>query len=166
MENTNLFSTAYIGLGSNLEQPDQQIQWALLALAQLPETRLVAKSSLYCSAPLGPPDQPDFVNAVAAIETTLAPRELLHHLQAIEQVQGRRRERRWGPRTLDLDLLIYGSIVLHDEELTVPHPELAQRNFVLYPLFDIAPELVVPGLGALTQLLASCDRGDLVLLHR
>jgi 2-amino-4-hydroxy-6-hydroxymethyldihydropteridine diphosphokinase len=152
-------------LGSNLGHPEQQISQALMALAQLPESRLLAQSSLYRSSPLGPKDQPDFVNAVAAINTGLSPHALLQQLQRIELAQGRRRDRHWGPRTLDLDLLIYGEIILSDEDLTVPHTGLTQRNFVLYPLYEIAPELVVPGLGALSKLLAGCARGDLVLLH-
>lgn len=153
---------AYIGLGSNLAQPELQLRQALEALAALPQTQVIAQSSLYVSEPLGPADQPDYVNAVAALETDLAPLELLAELQAIEVRQGRVREgERWGPRTLDLDVLLYGDLQSDDPQLTLPHPGLYERNFVLYPLAEIAPGLEIPGQGPLEELLARCARGRL-----
>lgn len=143
----------YIGLGSNLDQPVHQVQQAFAELAALPGCHLQAHSSLYRSAPVGPADQPDFINAVAELHTGLSAHELLDTLQAIEQAHQRLRSRHWGPRTLDLDLLIYGDAQIDDERLQVPHPEIARRAFVLYPLAEIAPQLVIPGLGTVTDLL-------------
>lgn len=143
----------YIGLGSNLDQPVQQVQQALAELTALPACRLQAYSSLYRSAPVGPADQPDYINAVAELHTDLPADELLDALQAIEQAHRRQRTRRWGPRTLDLDILLYGSTRIDDARLQVPHPEIAKRAFVLYPLAEIAPQLVIPGLGAIADLL-------------
>ncbi len=153
--------SAYIGLGSNLAEPVAQIRQACEALKQLPDSRLLACSSLYSSPPMGPPDQPDYINAVAALETRLSPHALLAELQAIEQSQGRVRERRWGARTLDLDLLIYGDRQINDELLTVPHAGLPERAFVLYPLQEIAPMLEIPGQGALADLVAGCPKSGL-----
>ncbi|HXH03734.1 MAG TPA: 2-amino-4-hydroxy-6-hydroxymethyldihydropteridine diphosphokinase [Candidatus Competibacteraceae bacterium] len=148
---------AYIGLGANLEAPRRQVEAALEELAALPDSRLLARSPLYRSTPLGGPEgQPDYVNAAAAIETTLPPYALLDALQAIEQAHGRVRTVRWGPRTLDLDLLLYGDLVQDDPRLILPHPRLHERAFVLYPLHDIAPALVVPGRGTLAELLERC----------
>jgi len=156
---------AYIGLGSNLGDPAAQVRRALDALVSLPDSRLQSHSSLYRSAPLGPADQPDYVNAVAALDTDLDPHTLLHALQAIEAAQGRvRGDQRWGPRTLDLDLLLYGDAVINDAELAVPHPGLPARAFVLYPLMEIAPGLTVPGLGSLQELVARCPRDGLARL--
>jgi 2-amino-4-hydroxy-6-hydroxymethyldihydropteridine diphosphokinase len=147
----------YVGIGSNLQQPIQQVRQALQALAYLPATRLIAQSRLYRSAPLGPQDQPNYINAVAALDTTLTSSELLHMLHGIEQAQGRVRDgSRWGPRTLDLDILLFGDECINQPQLVVPHPGLYERNFVLYPLSEIAPELVIPGRGALSDLLAQC----------
>lgn len=148
--------TAYIGLGSNLDDPVLHVQQACGELNQLPTSQLLACSALYRSPPMGPTDQPDYINAVAAIKTTLAPHQLLAELQVIEQRHGRKRERRWGARTLDLDLLIYADMTLSDVTLTLPHPGLAERDFVLYPLQEIAPTLIVPGLGALDLLVGNC----------
>ncbi|GAB4300328.1 MAG: 2-amino-4-hydroxy-6-hydroxymethyldihydropteridine diphosphokinase [Thiohalomonadaceae bacterium] len=148
---------AYIGLGSNLEHPTEQLRRALDALAQLPQTRLAGCSRFYRSVPLGPQDQPDYVNAVAAIDTELAPEALLDALQAVETAQGRVRLRRWGPRTLDLDVLLYGNEVLATPRLTVPHPGLAERSFVLHPLAELAPGLVLPDGRSLAALLEQCD---------
>ncbi|WP_293646156.1 2-amino-4-hydroxy-6-hydroxymethyldihydropteridine diphosphokinase [Thiolapillus sp.] len=147
---------AYIGLGSNLDQPVQQILQALDELDCVPESWLVRASSLYASAPMGPQDQPDYVNAVADIRTRLAPLDLLDALQEIEKRHGRIRDRRWGPRTLDLDLLLYGDQIIQDRRLTVPHPGLAQRAFVLKPFEEIAPRLRVPGLDDIAALSAAC----------
>ncbi len=133
---------AYIGLGSNLQMPVQQIWRALDALKQMPRTVLAGHSSLYRSKPLEGMPQPDFINAVAALDTGLDAPELLAELQAIEQRQGRVRDgQRWAPRTLDLDLLLYGEERIVTEQLTVPHPGLLERSFVLIPLLEIAPEL-------------------------
>lgn len=147
---------AFIGLGSNLQGPEAQLRHALEALSALPESQLLGVSRLYRSAPMGPQDQPDYINAVALIDTALEPHALLDALQAIENAQGRVRERRWGERTLDLDLLIYGGEVIAGERLTVPHPGLAERNFVLYPLAELAPDLTLPDGRELSALLAAC----------
>jgi len=148
--------TVYIGIGANLDGPVQQVSRALDELAALPRTRLVKKSSLYRTPPMGPPDQPDYINAVAELDTWLTPLALLDELQRIEQLHRRvRGAQRWGPRTLDLDLLLYGAQKIEQPRLRVPHPGLAERAFVLLPLVEIAPALAVPGLGALADLKAS-----------
>lgn len=144
---------AYIGLGSNLDIPHDQIRRALAALARLPLSELAASSPLYASSPVGPQDQPDFVNAVAAIRTRLSPLALLDQLQALEQRHRRVRLRRWGPRTLDLDLLWYAGVTLETPRLRLPHPEMRRRRFVLEPLAEIAPNLELDG--ETTTLLAS-----------
>jgi 2-amino-4-hydroxy-6-hydroxymethyldihydropteridine diphosphokinase len=145
---------AYVGVGSNQADPVGQVRAALTELAGLPQTVVVARSSLYRSAPMGPPDQPDYINAVAGLDSGLSALELLHALQAIETAHGRvRRGVRWGPRTLDLDLLLYGNARFNFPELTVPHPGLHQRAFVLYPLEEVAAGLNIPGQGRLTALL-------------
>lgn len=147
----------YIGLGSNLAEPLAQLRGALAALAGLPQSRLLTASSFYASDPLGPPDQPRYVNAVAALDTRLAPLQLLDALQAIELNQGRvRKAERWGPRTLDLDILLFGERQLDEPRLKVPHYHLHARPFVLYPLAEIAPELRLPDGRALGELLAAC----------
>src|SRR5512143_2239 len=135
----------YIGLGSNLDDPLSQVQTAIDELASLPQSRLHEVSPLYRTPPLGPADQPDYINAVAAIDTDLEPLALLDQLQRIEQHHGRVRGRlRWGPRTLDLDILLYGDRLITNERLTVPHPGLHERPFVIFPLLAIAPELLLP----------------------
>lgn len=158
----------YIGMGSNLGRPALQLRAALGRLRRLPGTRLAAVSPLYRSAPLTPPGasaggdgQPDYLNAVAALDTVLPPRRLLYCLQAIEHRQARVRAYRWAPRTLDLDILLYGRRRIRSPELTVPHAELHRRAFVLYPLQDIAPRLQIPGSGPLSVWLKRCDSGDL-----
>ena len=152
----------YIGLGSNLDNPKDQVQRACEALHGLLDSTLEKLSPLYDSTPLGPSDQPDYCNAVAALDTGLAPLELLGQLQAIEHAHGRIRDRQWGARTLDLDLLIYGNLNMVSALLTVPHPGLSSRDFVLYPLADIAPpDLPIPGLGRLDELLAKCPKTHL-----
>ncbi|WP_455205710.1 2-amino-4-hydroxy-6-hydroxymethyldihydropteridine diphosphokinase [Kaarinaea lacus] len=157
----------YIGLGSNLNNPKQQILDAIEALRQVEASQLVCVSSLYRSPPMGPQDQPHYINAVAALDTHLEPLALLSQLQLIEQLHGRvRKAERWGARTLDLDLLLYGDQVLERDNLIVPHSGLTQRNFVLIPLFEIAPELQLPKFGPLKALMAGCERGDLVKLER
>jgi 2-amino-4-hydroxy-6-hydroxymethyldihydropteridine diphosphokinase len=150
----------YIGLGSNLENPRAQVETALRELDQLPESRLIAASSLYQSRPIGPP-QPDYINAVAVLDTALAPLALLDQLQALEQRHERVRLERWGPRTLDLDLLLYGDRVIDEPRLQVPHPELTKRNFVLYPLAELAPELTLPSGTPLAALLTHVPRDGL-----
>ena len=147
----------YIGLGSNLSTPLAQLRSALTAMAALPLTRLVAQSSFYVSDPLGPADQPRYVNAVAALDTELSPLALLDALQTIELEQGRtRKAERWGPRTLDLDILLFGERQLDSPRLTVPHYHMHARAFVLYPLAQIAPDLHLPDGRALSELLAAC----------
>jgi len=147
----------YIGLGSNLATPLEQLHSALATLAALAHTTLVAQSSFYASDPLGPADQPRYVNAVAALDTTLSPLTLLDALQAIELEQGRtRKAERWGPRTLDLDILLFGNQQLDTPRLTVPHYHMHARAFVLYPLAEIAPTLRLPDGRALSELLDSC----------
>jgi len=153
---------AYIVLGSNLETPVEQLRAALRALAALPGSRLAAVSSFYISEPLGPADQPRFVNAVAALDTDLAPLALLDALQAIEREQGRvRKAERWGPRTLDLDIVLFGDLQLSSERLTLPHYHMHARAFVLYPLAEIAPDLRLPDGRALDALLQACPHAGL-----
>lgn len=149
-------ATAYVALGSNLEDPRAQLLRAFDDLSGLPRTRLVARSSLYLSAPVGYPDQPPFVNGVAMVETGLAPHPLLDALLALERRRGRVRDVRHGPRTLDLDLLLYDGLQCRDPGLTLPHPRMHQRAFVLLPLLEIAPACEVPGLGPAANWLAGC----------
>lgn len=144
---------AYIALGANLGDPQAAVRQAIAALDQLPQTRLLQASSLYLTAPVGLLDQPDFVNAVAAVETSLAPEALLQALLAEELQQGRVRSIANAPRTLDLDILLYGDQVLDTPSLTVPHPRLHLRAFVLVPLAEIAPELRLPGRGSIAAWL-------------
>ncbi len=146
-------TTCYIGLGSNLDDPRQQVQKALESLASMDGVEQLQCSSIYRSAPLGPQDQPDFINAVARLECELEALDLLHALQDIENQHGRVRKQHWGPRTLDLDVLLYGAEEIDHEELKVPHPEIPRRNFVLIPLYEIAPQLTIPGMGDLAKLL-------------
>jgi len=157
---------AYIGVGSNLNDPAAQVTRACEALAKLPDTRLMAVSPSYSNPPMGPQDQPDYVNAVAALLTRLAAHPLLAELQKLEGSLGRVRKAgdRWGPRVIDLDLLIHGLSRAATAELTLPHPGISERNFVLFPLCDIAPLLVVPGQGTVEKLAAAADRADLIAL--
>ncbi|MDE1164482.1 MAG: 2-amino-4-hydroxy-6-hydroxymethyldihydropteridine diphosphokinase [Pseudomonas sp.] len=146
----------YIGLGSNLSAPDAQLRSALQAMAQLPGTALAQASSFYTSDSLLP-GQPRYTNAVAALDTRLAPLELLDALQAIENDQGRERKERWGPRTLDLDILLFGDQLIDQPRLKVPHYQMHLRAFVLYPLAEVAPQdLVLADKRALSALLAQC----------
>ncbi|MCX7628320.1 MAG: 2-amino-4-hydroxy-6-hydroxymethyldihydropteridine diphosphokinase [Methylophilaceae bacterium] len=147
---------AFVALGSNLKDPATQIVRAFDQLALLPATRLLRRSSLYRSAPVGYIDQPDFINAAAELETDLMPLALLHHLLQIEARAGRTRPFPNAPRVLDLDLLLYDALVMHTPELILPHPRLHERVFVLLPLAEIAPDLDVPGHGSLARLLAAC----------
>lgn len=150
---------AWIGLGSNLDDPPVRLERALAAIDRLPGTRRVATSPFYRTPPVGPQDQPDFCNAVAGIETELEPLPLLDALQAIETAEGRRRGRRWGPRTLDLDILLYGDCRIDEPRLRVPHPYLHERAFALIPLAAVAPDAVVPGHGRAAALAAAVPAG-------
>lgn len=157
---------AYIGLGSNLQDPANQLRDALQSLAETPGVSRVTVSPFYRSVAIGPGEQPDYVNAVAAIETTLSPLDLLDVLQGIEQAQGRvRGSIRWTARTLDLDLLLYGDQVIHHERLTVPHPRMTERNFVLRPLLDLAPDLRLPGGTSAAALQLACGDAGISLLE-
>lgn len=154
----------FIGLGANLDDPIAQVRTALEELARLPQTRLLAASPLYRTPPMGPPGQADYINAVAELATTLSPHALLDELQALERAHRRVRAERWGPRTLDLDLLLYGDMNIDDERLHVPHPGLESRAFVLLPLADLAPELEVPGSRSVRALAAAADRAGILRL--
>ncbi|HEX4268564.1 MAG TPA: 2-amino-4-hydroxy-6-hydroxymethyldihydropteridine diphosphokinase [Steroidobacteraceae bacterium] len=148
-----IWQPAYIGLGSNLQDPRAQVLRACAALERLPVTRVVSRSPLYRSKPFGPVSQPDSINAVAGVLTQLDSRRLLDELLALEQTFGRPAEReRWGPRVIDLDLLVQGRERREEPGLTLPHPGIVERNFVLYPLCDLAPDLDVPGLGRVAEL--------------
>jgi 2-amino-4-hydroxy-6-hydroxymethyldihydropteridine diphosphokinase len=146
---------AYVGVGSNLEQPAIQVRRALDALSTLPKTRVESVSSLYGSEPMGPGEQPPYVNAVAALLTQLEVLPFFERLRNLERQLGRQPPReRWGPRIIDLDLLLFGQQRLQTDELTLPHPGIVHRNFVLYPLREVAPELEVPGSGRVAKLAA------------
>jgi len=152
-----MMQRAYIGLGSNLATPLLQLRSALDALRALPQSSVVAHSSFYISDPLGPADQPRYVNAVAALDTGLSPLALLDVLQTIELEQGRtRKAERWGPRTLDLDILLFGNLHIDEPRLTVPHYHMHARAFVLYPLAEIAPDLRLPDGRPISELLEAC----------
>ena len=147
----------FIGMGSNLADPKGQLLAATKALNEIPKTQLVKRSSLYASDPLGPADQPRYVNAVAELQTQLEPLVLLDALQQIEQTQGRvRKDQRWGPRTLDLDILLIDQLIINESRLTVPHYHMHARAFVLYPLSELAPELVMPDSRPLSEWLKAC----------
>ena len=150
-------TTAFVGIGSNLEEPAKQVRAALDELDRLPHTRVVKRSSLYRSAPVGYTDQPDFVNAVAQLETGIPAERLLSELQDVEKRHGRERSFRNAPRTLDLDVLLYGNLVLKSERLEIPHPRMHERAFVLEPLVEISPEAAIPGKGSARDLLKSCS---------
>ena len=157
---------SYIGLGSNLDNPELQLDTALAALDDIPDTSLVKYSSFYRSIPLGPSDQPDFINAVALLDTHLTARQLLSQSQSIENRQGRvRGGQRWGPRILDLDILLYGDQVIDEHELTVPHPGIRYRNFVLMPLLELAPDLEIPELGRVDELLGAVGCAGITKLY-
>ena len=142
----------YIGLGSNIEQPYRQITEAIAALHALPETRVKKDSGYYKSRPMGPKDQPDYVNAVVEIETAIGADELLEHCQRIEKQQGRIKLRRWGERSIDLDILLYGDAQIQSDDLTVPHPGICLRDFVFLPLLKLDPCITVPGKGLLRDV--------------
>lgn len=148
--------SAFIGLGSNIEAPAAQIRQAMQAIDKLPGTRVLARSSLYRSAPVGYLEQPDFINAVVKIETVFSPHDLLQALLALEQQQGRTREFLNSPRTLDLDVLLYDDLQHHEHGLTVPHPQMHKRAFVLLPLLEIAPDCGIPGVGPAQRAMQHC----------
>ena len=158
---------AYIGLGSNLDGPADQLRRALRALRQLANSRVQAVSSFYANPPMGPPDQPDYVNAVVGLLTSLSPELLMTELQGIERDIGRLRNdaQRWGPRKIDLDILAYGSRIVDHANLRIPHPGISDRNFVLFPLLELAPELVIPGFGTVRKLAEHSDRTTLQVLN-
>lgn len=157
----------YVAIGSNQSQPLQQANAALEALAHIPQTRLIVCSSFYRTKPLGPQNQPDFLNAVVALDTRLPAEQLLDHTQHIERNQGRvRKDERWGPRTLDLDMLLYGDSQIATERLTVPHYGLKEREFMLYPLAEIAPDLVLPDGTPLAECLKHVPQNGMQLWHQ
>ncbi len=149
-------TVAYLGLGSNLDTPIEQLRDARMAICAINGIEEIAFSSLYRSPPMGSQNQPDYVNAVMAIKTNLPPLILLSTLQHIENEQGRVRTERWGARTLDLDILLFGDQILDFPNLIVPHYGMTERAFVLYPLFEIAPDLMIPKHGTLAELVARC----------
>ena len=151
----------YLGFGSNLDTPIEQLRAARFAISSVNGISEVAFSSLYRSPPMGSQNQPDYVNAVMAIETNLSPLELLATTQRIENEHGRIRTERWGARTLDIDILLFGDEILDLPNLVVPHYGISERAFVLYPLFEIAPDLVIPKYGKLTELVACCPLNGL-----
>lgn len=153
---------AYIGLGSNLDSPADQLGRALTAIANHDAIQQVQSSPWYQSRAVGPGEQPDYLNAVAKISTSLSPGALLTALQTIENHQGRTRSVRWGARTLDLDILLYDQLVVSTDVLTIPHPEIRYRGFVLKPLADLSPELCLPNGESIAQCLLECDSSDLV----
>ena len=155
----------YIGLGSNLEQPERQIKLAVAELKSLPGSRYLRDSGLYSSKPLVadgvPDDQPDYYNAVVLLETRLAADDLLGQLQEIEDRQGRVRDQHWGPRTIDLDILLFGQQQINNERLQVPHPGLCEREFVLYPLQRLSAEMSIPGHGMLNEIIKTCPENGI-----
>lgn len=154
--------TAYIGIGSNLDDPVSQVKESIEELESIPDSVLAASSSLYSSKPMGPADQPDYVNAVVALDTLLSAEELMQALVKIEDRQGRDRSGdKWGPRVIDLDLLLYGKKKINTDKLTVPHPGMHERDFVIIPLAEIAGNLNIPGHGYLTSLINQCENHSL-----
>lgn len=153
----------FLGLGSNLGEPASNIQAAIEHLESQSELNILGISPLYQSPPMGPKDQPDFVNAVLELETSLAPKELLNLCNSLEAVMGRQLAERWGPRLIDIDILLYGDQVIESESLNIPQLGMAQRSFVLYPLADLDKDLQIPGLGSLTELIDHFGESD---IHR
>jgi len=149
--------TVFVGMGSNLADPRAQVLQAMQELAMLPQVKVVQCSSLYRSAPVGYLEQPDFINAVVQLQTTLSPGELLEALLALEHRCGRTREFVNAPRTLDLDVLLYDDVQHHEHGLTIPHPQMHRRAFVLQPLLEIAPDCVIPGIGPVVEAARQCD---------
>ena len=154
----------YIGLGSNLDDPQSQLKKAIIAMEMVPSTSVVKTSSFYRSKPVGPQDQPDYINAVVELDTELSASVLLDYLQGIENEQGRERKIKWGARTLDLDILLFGDEIINDVRLQIPHVEMQNRGFVLLPLNEIFPDCIIPGVGAVSSLLQEDKADDLVKL--
>lgn len=152
----------YIGVGANLCDPASQVEQAIATISERDDCRLVAQSSLYQSKPMGPQDQPDYINAVIALETSLPPIALLDALQSIEQQQGRVRQRHWGERTLDLDILLYGNQMIDHPRLTVPHYGMTEREFVLLPLAEIATGLILPCGTPLVEFVSQCEQNGMI----
>ncbi len=160
-------TTVFIAIGSNLGDPVDQASRGIKALKSLPKSRFICSSSLYSSTPMGPQNQPDYINAVVKIETELTPFELLDCTQAIELEQGRvRKDERWGPRTLDLDIILFGNEIIDNERLVIPHYGMDVREFVLYPLAEITPSLTLPNGTDLSDLLEQVDRNGLSIWHK
>lgn len=157
-------TVAYIALGSNLQNPIKQVTQAFEAIAKLADTQLLAGSSLYKTAPVGYDNQPDFINAVAKVDTSLEPIELLHKLLAVEATFGRERPFPNAPRILDLDLLLYGDVRMQTQELTLPHPRMHERGFVLLPLAEIAPDLVLSDGQSVVELAKNIQQEDIQIL--
>jgi 2-amino-4-hydroxy-6-hydroxymethyldihydropteridine diphosphokinase len=149
---TSLWRPAYVGIGSNLQSPRERVLEAIERMGALEATRVELRSHLYLTSPMGPQDQPDYVNAAVGLLTQLSPQDLLQGLLGIEHSMGRNREQRWGPRVIDLDLLWMVDSVVDEPGLTVPHPGVSMRNFVLYPLADIAPTIKIPRVGPVLDL--------------
>ena len=162
---TGLITQCYIGLGSNLDNPHRHILDAFSDLDNIPASELISFSSLYCSRPMGPQDQPPYVNAAAHLHTHLDANDLLDELQRIESAHGReRKDEQWGPRTLDLDILLFGNQTINNQRLTVPHPGISQREFVLYPLHELDKNLMIPNLGRIYRIKPRCYRNGLIQL--
>lgn len=153
MDSNRLNTKIYIGLGSNLESPRQQVTSAIEELVALPDIFDLRASSLYQSSPIGPSDQPDYINAAVEVSTPLTPAQLLATLQGLENLHERKRLIRWGPRTLDLDLLVWHQQTVNTPTLTIPHPECCNRDFVLVPLYELNPDLLIPNFGKVSQLI-------------
>lgn len=162
---TSLWRPAYVAIGSNLDHPQARVLEAFERLATLPATRLLLRSRLYKTRPMGPQEQPDFMNAAAGLLTELGPRGLLDGLLVIEKSMGRNRQERWGPRVIDLDLIWMLGETIDEPGLTLPHPGVSTRNFVLYPLADIAPTLAIPGHGSVSELLRSAGDDGISVLN-
>jgi 2-amino-4-hydroxy-6-hydroxymethyldihydropteridine diphosphokinase len=162
---TPVWRPAYVAIGSNLNQPRVQVNDAFARLAALPGTHSLLRSRLYRTRPMGPQDQPEFVNAAAGFLTLLKARDLLDALLRIEQAMGRNRQERWGPRVIDLDLISMAGEIIDEPGLTVPHPGVSSRNFVLYPLADIAPTLAIPGHGTVSELLRAAGGDGISVLE-
>ena len=157
---------SYIGIGSNQSDPIKQTRLAIETLQGLPQSVVTQCSSLYSSTPMGPQDQPDYINAVVEIDTQLTALRLLDELQKIELLQGRvRKENRWGPRTLDLDIILYGNESINNTRLTIPHYGMRVREFVVYPLLEITPDLTLPDGQSLAQLSKHCDKKGLTIIN-
>lgn len=158
-------SIVYLALGSNLANPQQQLEQALLGIANLPQTQLVAQSGFYQNPAIGPGEQDDYINAVVQIKTELVPLELLQQTQAIEEQHGRVRDIRWGARQLDIDIILFAQLCSDDPVLTLPHPRACERNFVMLPLFEIAPKLIWPNGKAIHTFAAAHDHQGLSRLE-